>query len=94
MGYRIQYDGRIDKYEVVKWNPLRFHAMILGAFCLFLMGTFWFWPEGAETLRGLLIPGDDVVTVAAFRMMRDDLRNGSSIPDAVFSFCEYVIYGT
>lgn len=93
MGYRIEYDGRIDRYEVIKDGPNRFLKLVLGAFCLFLVGTFCFWTRGEEALRDFLIPGEDAVTVAAFRLMGHDLRSGADLRDAVYTFCRTILYG-
>lgn len=93
MGYRIEYDGRIDKYEVTKEYPWRFPILVFGIFLLFTLLTYKFWPEGSEQLRKMLIPGDDSVTVQAFHNMTDDLRSGASVSEAVYAFCRYVIHG-
>ena len=90
MGYRIEYDGRAEKYEVKpegKGLPKIFicGAILLAALCL--------WPQGAEILRSCLIPGEDAVTVQAFRNMTDDLRSGATVGEAVEAFCRYVIHG-
>lgn len=94
MGYRIEYDGRIDKYEVTKDHSWRFPMLTFGAFILFAVLTYHFWPEGSAQLRALLIPGDDAVTVQAFHNMTDDLRSGASVTEALYAFCRYVIHGT
>ena len=93
MSYRIEYNRHIDKYEVVPMYSKRFPILLGGAFGLFLLGTMLFWAQGAELLRSVLIPGEDAVTVAAFRTMRDDLRSGAGLRDAVYAFCSYVLHG-
>lgn len=93
MGYRIEYDGRIDKYEVVKKGSHGLFMLSIGAVGLFLIGTLCFWPQGAAVIRDFLIPGENAVTAAAFTAMRNDLRCGANLRDAVYTFCHAVIYG-
>lgn len=93
MSYRIEYDERIDKYELVRNETSLFPKMLTASFGLFLLLTFCLWQEGAELLKSILIPGDDVVTVQAFRNMTNDLRSGAGLEDAVYTFCRCVIYG-
>lgn len=93
MGYRIEYDGQIGKYEVRRDTPKRFPILITGALAGFLLFTYLFWPEGQAKLQSFLIPGDDVLTVQAFHNMTSDLRSGADLSEAVYTFCRYVIHG-
>lgn len=93
MGYRIEYDGRIGKYEVRKEQATHFPFLITGALAAFLVFTYLFWSEGQDRLRSFLIPGEDAVTVQAFYNMTSDLRSGSSVSEAVYTFCRCVIHG-
>lgn len=93
MGYRIEYDRGNRVYEVRRERPCRFPLLLAACFGLFLLGSAYFWPEGAGMLRSALIPGEDAVTVQAFQTMTDDLRSGATITDAVEAFCRYVIHG-
>lgn len=93
MSYRIEYDGRIDKYEVVRNTKSRFPGLVTAAFGLFLLLTLCLWQEGAEQFKSILIPGEDAVTVQAFYNMTNDLRSGAGIRDAVYIFCQSVIHG-
>lgn len=90
MGYRIEYDGRAGKYEV-KPEGKGFAKILL--FFVILFAALTLWPNGAQKLRSFLIPGDDTVTVQAFRNMTDDLRSGAAVGEAVEAFCRYVIHG-
>jgi hypothetical protein len=91
MGYRIEYDGQAGKYEV---RPERNVMPILLLFvAAFLTAAFCFRPQIAQELRGFLIPGEDAVTVQAFRNMTDDLRSGATVGEAVEAFCRFVIHG-
>lgn len=93
MSYRIEYDGRIDKYEVVQDTTSRFPVLLTAAFGLFLLLTLCFWQEGAEQLISFLIPGEDAVTVQAFYNMTNDLRSGAGVREAANTFCQSVIHG-
>ena len=91
MGYRIMYDGSSGKYEVKKERPLGLAAMTGLCFGVFLLATCLFWTEGREVLNEYLIPGDNQVTLQAARSMRDDLRSGARLEDALEAFCREVI---
>lgn len=93
MGYRIEYDGRINQYEIVEHRKSRLPFLLSASFMLFILVTLVFWQDGAEYLKFVLIPGENAVTVQAFRNMTNDLRSGAGLRDAVFTFCESVIYG-
>lgn len=93
MSYRIEYDGRIDKYEVVPEYRSRLPYFLAAFFCLFLLLTVVFWQEGWEQLKSILIPGEDEITVQAFLNMTDDLRSGAGMRDSIYTFCRSVIHG-
>lgn len=85
MAYRIDYQATKKVRGMEKRTaslPAVAAALVLGAILL--------WPRGAETLRGLLIPGDAVVTVAALEDLAVDLREGQSMEEALDAFCRQV----
>ena len=87
LSYRIEYDSRIDKFEV---RSIR-HG---GRNLFLLMGIgFCLAPEYRNTVRSFLIPGEDAVTTLAFQTMSDDLRSGASLADSFYEFCRMVIHG-
>ena len=93
LGYRIEYDGGIGKYEVRKYSPYKRPALLAAAVCLFFLLTFCFWPEGADYIREALIPGENAVTATAFENLTQRLRQGENLQDAVTAFCSDVIHG-
>lgn len=93
MGYRIEYDRGTGSYEVTKDTPWRFGVLTVISFGLFLLLSSWFWPEGIEFIRDLMIPGDDAVTIQAFQNLTQELRGGTDVRDAVTAFCHEVIRG-
>ena len=93
MSYRIEYDNRIGKYEVRKEQPKNISLLLIVS-VLGVIGGLLLWPEAGAALRTAIIPGDDAVTVQAFRNMTDDMRSGASVTDALYTFCHYVIHGT
>ena len=94
MGYRIEYDQKIGKYEVRK-EKTKDHSMILViAAVVILTGVMVLWPKAEDALFAAIIPGDDTVTVQAFQNMTDDMRSGAYLTDALYTFCHYVIHGT
>jgi hypothetical protein len=90
MSYRIEYDSNVGKYEVRKVHPGRL-PLIVG--CV-MMAALVMFPRSRETVRALLIPGEDAVTVAAVEIMTNDLKSGAGLYDAVFDFCSMVIHGS
>ena len=89
VGYRIEYDGQAGRYEVKpekNWFPgiVIVTVLVLISIC--------FWPGDMQKFRSFLIPGEDAVTVQAFRNMTDDLRSGATLGEAVEAFCRFVIH--
>ena len=92
MGYRIEYDALGGKYEVRNRDKGRL-PLLPAALGLLLLGVAVFWPQGGQALRGMLIPGEDTLTIQAFQNMTDVLRGGGSLGDAVYTLCHAVIHG-
>ena len=46
---------------------------------------------GLDRVSAFLIPGNDAVTVAAFRQMQNDVKSGIPVKEAVTAFCEEII---
>ena len=93
MGYRIEYDLKTGQYEVSKDNPWQVPALTIVCFGIFLLLSSWFWPEGIDFIRDLVIPGEDAVTIQAFQNMTQQLHNGISFRDALSAFCLEVMRG-
>lgn len=91
MGYRIEYDGRAGKYEVYVERKL-FPLLLLCVVGL-LTVVLGVSPQWRDSLRSILIPGDDAVTLQAFQNMTNDLRSGATVGEAVDAFCRFVIHG-
>lgn len=91
LSYRIEYDSRIDKFEV--------RSIRHGGRNIFLLMGIGFLavsclaPEYRNTVRSFLIPGEDAVTTLAFQTMSEDLRSGANLADAFYEFCRMVIHG-
>lgn len=90
MGYRIDY----QPMKNVR-NPEKRTAGIPGMTALFLLLfvfiVFSFWPQGAELLREILIPGEADVTVAALETFARELQCGESLSCAFDSFCRHIL---
>ena len=93
MGYRIDYDNGTKHFEVVQDKPWRPWFLTAACFGLFLLLCEWFWPEGRQFVRDLLIPGDDAVTVQAFSNLTEEFRNGGEIKGIIIDFCREVLAG-
>lgn len=92
MGYRIAYPqtpilpGKKKRFSRVPLFSLLF-------FLLFLLLTGRFWPQGAQALKELLLPGDAAVTAVALQDLTSALKCGRSFGDALTDFCLQVIQG-
>ncbi len=93
MGYRILYDKGSRVYEVRRERPSRFWPMLAGCLAVFLLLTWAFWPEGAEMIQEMLIPGDNAATLEALNTMADNLRSGLPMSQAVSAFCQEILHG-
>ena len=87
MSYRIIYDSGIKKYEVKKITQNRKFVWLFLPIILLALAV----PGSREAVRSVLIPGEDAVTVLAFRTMTDDLRSGAGMGEAFFDFCRMVM---
>ena len=93
MGYRIEYDNRVGKYEIHSTRPQAFPWLLLLSLLMFALMTFCFWEEGAAVLSEALIPGDEEITQRAWSSLTDDLKSGAELREAVTVFCREVIHG-
>ncbi len=95
MGYRIDYSagtGRRRKSGVCKGR-----FVVILAVCLLLFGITanHFCPDRVQVLRKQLIPGDPVVTAAAFDTMVQRLQAGEDAAQTVTAFCREILdHGT
>lgn len=81
MSYRIDYQAT-KKVRGVEKRTAGLPA--LAGACVLLLLAFW------PPLRGLLIPGDPAVTVAALEELASELREGESVEAALEDFCRQV----
>lgn len=88
MGYRIDYSGgqalhrRITFRKEHRWRPI----IVVFTLLLLLIGSV------REKIYHLLIPGNDDVTIHAFRELVSSLQEGGSVPDALEVFCQEIIF--
>jgi len=94
MAYKIEYDNSSKKYEIISTYPLRFPLFLVICYMIFLLITVTFWQDGKAFIQELLIPGDNESTIEAFHAMTEDLREGASVHDALYTFCNEIIDGT
>lgn len=90
MGYRVEYSLGSSK---IRKKEKRSGVVALSAGCLLLFALLVnaFWPQGAHTLRELLLPGNAAVTAAALEGLAEDLGSGIEIPEALEAFCRKVM---
>ena len=90
MGYRVIYGD--DPFEKTKIRKGRLVAMTAACLLAFSVGVRCIWPQGAESLKQMMMP-QKTATTAAFVQMTADLRAGESLGDAVKAFCRSVVEG-
>lgn len=88
MGYCMEYEhGTIRRKKTGRG---KYTAIAV----IFLCGAAFFAgirAVGVERIQNFLIPGDPVVTKAAFEKMTDDLRSGTGLSEAFSDFCYVVL---
>ena len=89
MGYRVEY--QMEKTKKTDARPGRFPVMLGACLLVFLLLVSGLWPRGGEVLRGVLLPGNPSVTVAALEDFAQDLKAGETLESALESFCRKVI---
>lgn len=89
MSYRIVYDSSVE--AKTQKNRLIRSFLTLGFFICFLWTVHFFWPEGQELLKMMLIPGDPDSTLQAAEVFAQELNSGFSLLDAAENFCVAVM---
>ena len=84
MGYRIVYgDDPFEKQE--RRSHLR--SMTAGFALALVILVRLFYPQGAQVLREVLLPGDH----EAFMQLTERIQSGEPIGDAVTAFCQTIV---
>ena len=87
MGYRIVYGGEPTLVQQWRKNHIRIWTAVFAL--IFVATVRFFWPEGRENLRRILVP--QAQTVAAFSGMVEGIENGQGVGAAVTAFCRQVV---
>ncbi len=90
MGYRVDY-GPIKKVRGAEKVRTRVPALTVLFLMVFLLLVQLFWPQGAELLQHIFIPGDPKVTVAALETFAQELQQRTPLMDAFENFCFYIV---
>ncbi len=86
MGYKIEYATQIVKKPLKNTPAVPQWTLTLCFFILFLICSHLFWPEALATLRDLLVPRGEAVSV-----FLSELRNGTDFTEAVEAFCQQLV---
>ena len=87
MGYKITYGPNKSKSSITKWMGRKLLIrLVIGAMIFSLRYTVV-----GKQVRQMMIPGDRVVTVAAWDGFREDLADGVVLTDAWHTFCRTII---
>ena len=90
MGYKIRYDAFMPKAGIYKYNQRKKRIVkfiITGIFVFGLLVPAY----RNGFLKELLIPGNSAVTQQAIENMVVNIKEGTTIQDAIVAFCEEVI---
>ncbi len=90
MGYRVEY-GSVKKVRGSETRAPRAAAFTALFFLLFLLLVNTFWPQGAEMLRDIVLPGDPAVTAAALEEFTMELKDGAKLSGAFTAFCQRIL---
>lgn len=91
MGYQIIYDAK-DKHFIKKPKKARRTGIVICILSVLTLGILRFSGWG-DTLWQYMLPGDPAVTTEAFQNLAESLKDGQSLSDAVYVFCDTVIQG-
>lgn len=89
MSYQVVYPGNQEKQP--KKKPAPFALMLCGCILAFVLLTVCFWPEGAQMMQKLLLPGDAAVTAAALEDFAAELQAGEQLSGALENFCRSIL---
>ena len=90
MGYCIAYDEKTGAMEVRRRRRIN-KKLVLGFIAIALAVTVVAIPKSRRALKTALLPGDGAVTEQALQGLVEDLRQGSSVSQAVEAFCREII---
>jgi len=89
MGYKIAYSPEDNrKYPMHKLHPFprKWIVPTVAATALIIAAL-----SNSDAIGKLLLPGDPDVTQAAITTMVEDVKTGTSLPDAITAFCREII---
>ena len=92
MAYRVEYAPlrKIRGMEQRRCGKAAFLGLCVMAVCFCIC---FCRPEGLETLRRLIFPGDTAVTAAALEELSVQLKAGAGITESLRNFCMQIISG-
>lgn len=91
MAYQINYGAPQPKEYKRGLRKTRVKLVAVGVLFLLVLGIRLVFPGTGKKLREFLLPGMTGETVAAFQVMVEDVRTGTSFEDAVTAFCREII---
>lgn len=91
MAYQINYGAPQPREYKCGIRKARVKLAAAGVLFLLALGIRLVFPGTGQKLRELLLPGMTGETVAAFQVMVEDVRTGTSFEDAVTTFCREII---
>lgn len=91
MGYRVDYGPVMRRKQNPIMDAVKMQLMTTAFVLMFILGVKAYWPDGAQQLRSWLLPGAVSGTGSAVSELVEDLRDGTSLAEAVTAFCQQII---
>ena len=91
MSYRIVYGPTNIREKTTGDKSMRLRAMTAGFLLAFCLSVRFAYPDGAQKLRELLLPGTKSVTEIAFETFMQDLRAGHEVGNSIEAFCADIL---
>ncbi len=92
MSYCIEYTSGVSKKYPMKTKQKIKKQTVIAIVSVVTVALLCL-PVVRESVKQLLMPGDPVITEAAFISMVEQLGAGESVYDAVTVFCKEIIQG-
>ena len=92
MPYRITYGPPGPPTDQRQDKSSRLHLLTAAWLIVFALLVRLFFPAGSLQLRSILLPDPENITQAAISDFMSDLRNGEPLGDALYAFCEHIIF--
>lgn len=91
MSYQIEYpvENHLQKSYALRGRKKIAISSVL-VLCFVALAVM-VYAIGIDTLKEILVPGDNQITISAFENMQENLGNGMPAGDAIVAFCSEIL---